>query len=62
MILPGCPIALWNLEYFKLIGNSIGKFLHVDLKQMVGFQRQRGKLLVEMDTFESFPEEIDIIW
>jgi hypothetical protein len=52
VLLPGCPLALWSLDAFKLIGNAIGKFLQVDLKQFGGFDHRMGKLLVEMDTFD----------
>jgi len=34
VLLLGCPLALWSLEAFKLIEHAIGKFLHVDLKQL----------------------------
>jgi len=37
VLLPGCHPALWSVEAFKLIENSIDNFLHVDLKQLGGF-------------------------
>jgi hypothetical protein len=61
VLLPGCPLALWSLEAFKIIGNTIGKFLHVDMKQLGCFDRRMGKILVEMDTYEGLTEDIVII-
>jgi hypothetical protein len=55
-------LALWSSEAFKLIGNTIGKFIQVDLKQMGGSDRRIGKIMVELDTFEGLPEEIEINW
>jgi hypothetical protein len=62
VLLPGCPLALWSLDVFKLIGNTLGKFLQVDLKQFGVFDRRMGKLMVEVDTFAGLPEEIEINW
>jgi len=62
VLLQGFPLTLWNLEAFKLIRNAIGKFLHVNSKQMGGFDHRMGKLLVELDTFEGFPKDIEITW
>jgi hypothetical protein len=39
VLLSGCLLALWSLEAFKAIGNSIGKFLHVDSKHLAGFDQ-----------------------
>jgi hypothetical protein len=28
----GCPLDFWNLEDFKAINDTLGKFLHVESK------------------------------
>jgi hypothetical protein len=62
VLFPGCSLALWSLEAFKEIENSLGKFLHVDPKHLVGSDQRMGKILVEIDVNEGLPAEIDIDW
>jgi hypothetical protein len=62
VLLSGFPLAFWNLEAFKEIGNSIGKFMYVDPQHLTGLDRRVGKLLVELDLKFGLPAEVDIEW
>ena len=33
--LPNLPFEFWSIEFFKLIGNTLGTFLEVDLSFLV---------------------------
>jgi hypothetical protein len=62
VLLPGCPLVFWNLEAFKAIGDSLGKFLHVDPQVLSGQDRRVGNILVEFDLHQGFPAELEIDW
>jgi hypothetical protein len=62
VLMSGCPLAFWNLEAFKAMGDALGKFLHVDLTQMSGQDRRIGKILVEIDLQKGLPEFLEIEW
>jgi hypothetical protein len=62
VLMPGCPLAVWNREAFMEIGNSIGKFLYVDPGLLAGSDRRMGKLLVEVDMFDGLSPEIELEW
>jgi hypothetical protein len=51
VIIPGCPLAIWNREAFMEIGNTIGKFLYVDPGLLAGTDRRVGKFLAEVEIF-----------
>jgi hypothetical protein len=56
------PTITVEFRGFQNHRNTIEKFLHVDMKQLGGFDHRMGKILVEMDTFEGLLEDIDINW
>jgi hypothetical protein len=62
VLLPGCPLVFWNVEAFRAIGDSLGNFMHVDLKMVAGSDRRMGKILVEMDMLDGLPAELEIDW
>jgi hypothetical protein len=55
VLLPGCPLVFWNLEAFKVIGNTLGKFMHVDPQLLSGQDRWVGRILVEFDLQQGLP-------
>jgi len=62
VLLPGCPLAIWNLEAFKAIGDTLGKFMHVDSKLLTVQDRRVGRLLVEFDLNQGLHAKMDIVW
>jgi len=60
--MPGCPLAIWNLEEFQEIGNALANFLHADPKLLSREDRRMGRIMVEFDLNYGLPAEIDIDW
>jgi hypothetical protein len=62
VLLPGLPIHLWNAGALRAIGDSLGKFLSLDLTSLESTSRKMGRVLVEMDIHGGLPEVLDIEW
>jgi len=62
VLMPSCPVVIWNVEAFKVIGNTLGKFLHDDTRLLIGQDRKMWKLLLEIDLHEGLLENMDIVW
>jgi hypothetical protein len=45
-----------------VIGDTLGKFLHVDPQFLVGQDRRVGRLLVEFDLQQGLPVDLVIEW
>jgi hypothetical protein len=62
VLLPGLPLYLWNEGALTVIGNSLGNFIMVDLKNLESAQRKVAKVLVEMDVHLGLPETLEVEW
>jgi hypothetical protein len=51
----GLSIGFLELEAFKAMGDSLGKFLHVDANLLSGQDRRIGKMMVEIDLQKGLP-------
>ena len=49
MKLPNLPFEFWSLEFFKLIGNTLGNFLEADLSFLDSGVCCLGRVLVLLD-------------
>ena len=58
--LPNLPFELWYLAFFKLIGNTLGTFLEVDLSFLVSRVCCLGRVLVLLDLRKGLASDIDI--
>jgi hypothetical protein len=62
VLLPSCPLAFWNFDAFKAIGDALGKFFHVDSKVHSGKDRKVGRILVELDLHNGLSTELENEW
>jgi hypothetical protein len=62
VLLPGLPLYLWNEKSLVAIGNSLGRFISVDPKSLVGPDKKMARILVELDLHEGLLETLDIDW
>jgi hypothetical protein len=62
VLLPGLPLYLWNEKSLMAIGNSLGRFISVDPKTLVGPDKKLVRILVELDLHEGLLETLDIDW
>jgi hypothetical protein len=44
------------------IGNSLGHFIYVDSKILIGPDKKLARILVEIDIHEGLLETLDIYW
>ena len=58
--LPNFPFEYWSVEFFKMIGNSIGTFLEADLSFLKTGICFLGKVLVLIDMRNGLAEDIVI--
>ena len=58
--LPNLPFELWSLDFFKLIGNTLGLFLEVDLSFLEPGVCFLGRVLVLLDLRKGLASEIGI--
>ena len=58
--LPNLPFQLWSLPFFKLIGNTLGSFIEVDLSYLVSGVCCLGWVLVSLDLRNGLASDIDI--
>ena len=47
--MPNLPFEYWSLDFFKLVGNSLGTFLEADLSILYSGVCCLGKILVLID-------------
>jgi len=62
VLLPGLPLFLWNEAALKAIGDTLECFIALDTKLLNSSQRKMGRVLVEIDIYNGFPETIEIEW
>jgi hypothetical protein len=62
VLLPNYPLAFWNIEACKAIGDSLGKFLYVDSKVLTGKDCRVGRILVKIYFHMGLPAELEIEW
>ena len=58
--LPNLPSEFWSLEFFKLIGNTLGTFLEADLSFLESGVCCLGRVLVLLDLRNGLAYDIDI--
>ena len=58
--LPNLPFEYWSLDFFKLIGNTLGTFLEVDLSFLESGVCCLGKVLVLIDLRNGLAADIVI--
>ena len=58
--LPNLPFEFWSLEFFKLIGNTLGTFLEADLSFLASGVCCLGKVLVLIDIWNGLAFDIVI--
>lgn len=61
-ILPGFPVQCWNLQGFMAVANTIGIFILIEDEQLMGFERNALRTLVDIDLGDGLPEELDVVW
>ena len=47
--LPNIPFEFWSMEFFKLVGNSLGSFVEVDMSFLQSGVMCLGRVLVFLD-------------
>ena len=57
---PNLPFEFWSMEFFKLIGNTLGTFLEVDLSFLASGVYCLGKVLVLIDIRKGLASDIVI--
>jgi len=62
VVLPELPLHLWNDKSLMAIGNSLGRFISVDSKTIIGPNKKLTRILVEIDIHEGLSESLDIDW
>jgi hypothetical protein len=62
VLLPGLPLYLWNEKNLMAIGNSLGHYISVDSKTLVGPNKKLARILVQLDIHEGLLETLDIDW
>ena len=58
--LPNLPFELWSLDFFKLIGSTLGTFLEADLSFLESKVCYLGRVLVLLDLHNGLASDIDI--
>lgn len=44
------------------VANSIGRFILMEQEQLTGAEKRPPRMLVEIDSSEGLPGEIEIVW
>ena len=60
--LPHLPFKLWLLDFFKLVGGSLGYFVEVDMSFVQSSVMCMGNILVNLDLRDGLAEDILIKW
>ena len=62
VILLGLSLQCWSFEGFMLVSNAIGRFILVEEETLNAVDRRLPPVLVEIDSSECLPMEVDVIW
>ena len=62
VILHRFPLFCWNIEGYRAIASSIGKFIHIEDSHLIVSDRKAPPVLVEMETKNELPEELEVVW
>jgi hypothetical protein len=62
VLLPGLPLHLWNQKALEAIGNSLDRFICVDLQVLTASEKKVARVMVEIDIHDGLLECIDIDW
>ena len=58
--LPNLPFEFWSVEFFRMLGNTLGTFLEVDVSFLETHICSLGKILVLLDMRNGLAEDIVI--
>jgi hypothetical protein len=60
--LSGLPTELWTKEGFRLLGNTMGTFLGIDMSFLETKKMSVARILVFLNIRKGLAEEINLTW